>query len=113
MSILKHNSNNGVKWNVNSDGFYFVKLRELEEGVDYPLYGCFISKDHGYGEGAVLISDGYNVNIPERYVDTVKDIMADPEAIAEINSGKAWFRFRTFTSEKYHRTGYRIEFDIK
>lgn len=113
MSIRNYNSNSGVKWNINSEGFDFVKLRDLEEGMDYPLYGCFISKDHGYGEGAVLISDGFNVNVPERYVDTVKSIMSDAEAISEINSGKAIFRFRTFTSQKYHRTGYSLEFDIK
>ena len=113
MSITKHNRTNNVTWKVNNDGFDYIKLRELSEGEEYPLLGCFISKDHGYGEGAVLITQGYNVNIPQKYVETVQDIMNDPEAIDEINSGRTTFSYVTFTSKKYRRDGYTITFTVK
>lgn len=109
---IKTNSNR-VDWNINNEGFDYVKLRELEEGQEYPLYGAFISKDHGFGEGAVLISDGINVNIPARYVETIRGWLNDETAITEIKSGKATFKYETFVSKKYSRTGYRLIFDVK
>lgn len=115
MSLTDYNTSGGntVAWRVNNDGFNYLKLRELAENEEYPLYGCFISKDHGFGEGAVLITDGYNVNIPQRYVDTIRDIIGDAVAIAQINSGKATFHYETFNSQKYHTNGYRLVFTVK
>lgn len=109
MGIEKFNKTN-VTWNVNTEGFQYKKLADLTENTQYPLCGMFVSGDHGYGEGAVLITNREYVNIPERYVDTVKAMISDPETVADIQAGKCAFSYKTFTSKQYHRTGYEVIF---
>ena len=110
MGIAKFNRNRSVTWDIDTEGFEYCKLSALKPDVVYPLYGMFISKDNGYGEGAVLISKSFFVNIPERYVDDIRAIMADSETVADINAGKCGFKYSEFTSKKHHRTGYAVEF---
>lgn len=111
MSLQKFNAIRKINWNVNTDGWNYIKLKELEENKDYPLKGMFISGDNGYGEGAVLISDGMLVNIPQKYVQTLKDIMSDQESIDEINAGGSSFRYHTYISKKYGRPAYEVVFN--
>lgn len=110
MGITKLNKNAKVDWGFNTEGFEFKKIGELEEGKVYPLRGCFTTPDKGYGVGAVLITDSCLVNIPNRYVDDVKYMMNDSECIDEIKTSRAGFKYSTYLSEKYKRTGYSIEF---
>lgn len=109
MGLSNHNSNS-VRWVVDNSEFSYIKIKELVEKRRYPLFGFFISKDNGYGEGAVLITADYNVNIPARYVEVLRDMLQDPEAIEEINDGRGWFSYEIFKSEKYNRDGYRLTF---
>lgn len=111
MGITKFNRNRTtIDWGIDTKDFKYVKLGELVPDEVLPLFGMFISKDNGYGEGAVLISKDILVNIPERYVDDVKAIMSDPETVADIKSGKCGFKYSEFVSKKHHRTGYAVEF---
>lgn len=110
MGISKFNRNKSVNWDIDTEGFEYYKLSNLRACEVYPLCGMFISKDNGYGEGAVLISKSFFVNIPERYVDIVKAIMSDAESVADIKAGKCGFRYTEFTSKTHHRTGYAVEF---
>ena len=54
--------------------------------------------------------DGFLLNIPARYLDNIKNIISDTEAVEEIKSGKCGFVVTSFISEKFKRTGYSIEF---
>lgn len=110
MSITRHNKHKSIDWGVKTDGWDFVKLGELDPGEVYPVKGCFITKDNGFGEGVVIISDGYLVSIPGRYLDTVRDIMGTTEDIADIKAGKVGFKYSEFKSKKHNRTGYDVEF---
>ena len=69
-----------------------------------------IHKLRGYGEGAVLITDEANVNVPGRYVQTILDIRSDKEDVRDIKAGKVGFHYEMFKS-KYGRDGYGIVFD--
>ena len=113
MSITNYNSGDFNKWAVDNKDFPYIKLNELVPGRDYPFLGCFVSPDNGYGEGAVLITADFNVNCPGRYVDQFKKMQHDKEVEAEANSGRAFFRYTVFKSEKYNRDGYRLEFSLK
>lgn len=106
---LNNKNRGGVNWGVETKDWEFKKLRELEEGKQYKLLGCFVSPDHGYGEGAVFISDGFLVNIPARYISLVTDIQSDHEAIEEIKSGKGAFKYHKFKSAKYNRDAFSVE----
>lgn len=107
---ISRRSKNNVNWGIDTENWPYVKLADLEQFKRYPLHGCFITPDNGYGKGAVLISDQMLVNIPARYVDTVADIANTAEDVEQIRAGKAEFSYSEFMSEKYHRKGYRIDF---
>ena len=109
MGIEKFNRKS-TKWSIETEGFEYIKLKDLTAGEHYPLRGMFISKDHGYGEGAVLITDKCYVNIPESNLELVKKILDDPESIELMDTGHAEFSYSVFRSEKYHRDGYSLEF---
>ena len=108
--MLSRHNTQVLDWGINTDDYEYHALKELEEGKSYPLRGCFVSKDHGYGEGAVLITDGFFVNIPQRYVSTIEEIRKNEDDITQIMEGRAAFRFRTFVSTKYKREGYAVDF---
>lgn len=110
MGISKFNKGNKIDWGIDTKSMPFKKTAEVELNKTYDLKGCFITPDRGYGEGAVLISDGFLLNIPARYLDNIKNIISDPEAVEEIKSGKCGFVVTSFISEKFKRTGYSIEF---
>lgn len=107
MSIGNYNKQ-GKVFTVDNSEFPFVKLRELVAGREYPLFGCFVTKDNGYGEGAVLITADYNVNVPARYVDDIRNFQNDPEVIDQINAGNAAFKYEIGFSEKYKRDMFMI-----
>lgn len=108
MAITKFNTNI-INWGIETDGFPFKKLNELEEGKVYVLRGCFTTPDNGYGMGAVLIIDDALINVPQRYVELVQEIRNDPEVIDQIKAGKAGFRYSVFQSAKYKNKGYGID----
>lgn len=110
MGISNFNKGSKIDWGFETEGLEFKKLADLKADKVYTLKGCFITPDNGYGLGAVLIIEDALVNIPQRYVDTVKDIMSDEETVADIKAGKCGFKYTTFISEKHKRTGYSVEF---
>lgn len=106
--MLKKFNRNVINWEINTESFPYIKLKDLEEGKDYPLRGCFTSPDNGYGEGAVLITDSAMINIPQRYVSLVNEIREDPEAVEQIKAGKAAFHYVSFQPKDHKNKGYRI-----
>lgn len=111
MSLKKYNKeSNTATWSIDSTNFAYVKIRDLDEGVHYALRGMFVTPDHGYGEGAVLITDHFCVNIPNRYVDLIREMIADPEVVAQINAGGESWHYEKFMS-KYNREGFKVIFD--
>lgn len=109
MGLNNYNSG-GVQWAVDNSEFSYVKLNELVKNQRYPLFGFYVTKDNGFGEGAVLITADFNINIPNRYVDLLRKMAQDPQVVEEINDGRGWFSYDTFISDRYHREGYRLTF---
>lgn len=99
-----------VEWNVNTEGFTFKKCSEMELGKEYPVHGVFITKDRGYGHGAAAILGDCFLNLPNSMLETVKEILKDDEAIAELKSGDAKLVITSFTSKKYNKVGYAVDF---
>ena len=110
MGISKFNRGNKIEWGNDTKSLPFKKTSEIELNKTYDLKGCFITPDKGFGKGAVLISDGFLLNIPARYVDDINNIVADAETVEDIKAGKCGFIVTSFISEKFKRTGYSIEF---
>ena len=110
MGISKFNKGNKIDWGIDTKSLPFKKTSEVELNKTYDLKGCFITSDRGFGGGAVLITAGFLLNIPGRYIDNINNIMSDPETVEDIKAGKCGFIVTSFISEKFKRTGYSIEF---
>lgn len=110
MSISKFNSNQSIDWGVNTEGMKFQSLDTLKVDQPYKVLGMFITPDNGYGQGAALITEYGLINLPQRYVDTVKEILNDPDTVEQIKEGKAGFFYNTFISKKYKRESYDVRF---
>lgn len=100
MSLSKYNKNLGIDWGIDTKDWEYKKGLEMEDGT-YPFLGCWIAKDTGYGEGAVIITDGYLVNAPSGLVETLKDLRADEEAVELIKEGNEKFKLEHYKSDKY------------
>lgn len=99
-----------VEWGIDTEKMKFKKCSELEVGKEYPLLGCFVTPDRGYGLGAVLITSDALINIPNRYVEDINAIQDNVEAVEVIKSGHMGFKVGKFESKQFHRVGYNIEF---
>lgn len=73
----------------------FCKCKELydhgyteEKGRHVTVRGCFVNESGKFGPSAALICEGFNVNLPSHMVNEIKDIMASPEDVADINAGR-------------------------
>lgn len=87
MDFTKYNNESGkFKRKLPQDSPY-KKLSELEEGKTYTVIGGFISHKGNYGDHAVLaLDDGFYADLPKHMTTTVKEILADGEAVDAINN---------------------------
>lgn len=106
LSNLNHASNH--EWSIDTTDFKYVKCAELELGKNYPLRGCFITKDNGYGKGAVFITDDCLVNVPQANVDIIEEINKNEEYIEQIETGHAAFVLSTYENKQK-----KICYDVK
>lgn len=104
----RFNKGKKIDWKVNTEGWEFKKCKDMTLNTVFPMKGCYVTKDNGYGEGGVIIANGYMVNAPQSFVATIKELMADEEAIQYIIDGHMGFEVQSFVSDKFKRTGYRI-----
>lgn len=108
MGLSKFNHAANHEWSINTEGFKYVKCADLSCGKQYTLRGCFITKDNGYGKGAVFITDDCMVNVPQSLVDTVEQINKDSESIEQIETGHAAFVLSTYENKQK-----KICYDVK
>ena len=109
--LSKFNSQKSVDWGVNTEGYVFKKAADLKLETHYSVKGLYISADNGFGEGAVIITDGFMVNCPQRMVDKFKQIMGDPEAVESIKAGKETFHVETYYNKRQKKDLFDIVFD--
>ena len=103
------NLNKGKKFNVDTENFEFCKVKELEINKEYKLLGTFINNSE-FGKQAVFIIDGKLVDMPNHVTEITETILNDDEMIDDINKGKIYFKTYTYTSKKYKKECYGIEF---
>lgn len=109
--LSKYNSKRSVDWGVDTTGYVFKKAADLKKDIKYPVRGLYISSDNGFGEGAVIITDGFMVNCPQRMVETFKKILDDAEAVEDIKAGKETFHVETYYNKKQKKDLFDIVFD--
>lgn len=111
MSVFtKYRRNMSIDWGIDTMDFPFVKCSEMPLDEKIPIYGFFCTPDSGYGEGAVVILEKELLSLPQRYVEDIRKYMDDPEVVETVKDQKACIIITTFTSKKYKKQGYDVEF---
>lgn len=110
MKITDLNYKGYIDWGIDTKNMEFRNCREMQKETPLKLRGVFIMPDNGYGECAIAILDDVLLNLPKRYIDTVKTIISDDEMVEEIKNGNVAIEISTFISKKYHNEGFDIIF---
>lgn len=92
----------GKKFNFDSSKNVFISLKEYT--TKFPgvirVWGL-MTYEGKKGLRCALITDGYNVNLPEHLLKDVESIMATPDEVAAINEGKCGFTVSSYEDTKY------------
>lgn len=88
--------NKGNKFDIDTTGYNFLKLSELEPGEIYKLVGLWINYKGNYGPSPVAIIDGNFVNLPSYTLSEVQDMLTDDDTINDIKAGKCGFSVRPY-----------------
>ena len=85
------------------EGAKYFKIEELvKKGINEVIVrGFYINTKSYFGESAVLMTDDYYINLPQHFVETVKGIEQDQQAVAMINQGKVKAEFYSYETKKY------------
>lgn len=111
MSNFAEKFNKKPLFDIDTTGFEYKKVSELETGTIYPLRGIYINKKSKFGDSPVLITDTFFVNAPAHMLDTCNEILADEESVREINRGEVGFHTYSYHNEKFNKDCYGVEFD--
>ena len=111
MSISKFNKNTKVFTFQAPEGFRYYAMRDLfntngPEAV-YTILGWFFHTGK-FGEQPVFITPKYYINGPKHMCQQCRDIMADAEAVAQINAAQAGFKIRSYKNSA-GTTSYSVE----
>lgn len=111
MSVFsKYKHNYSQDWGIDTEDFPFEKCSDMPLDKKIPFFGMFITPDSGYGEGAILILKKSLLSLPQRYVADIKNMLCDDAVVEAVKAKKCSIIVTEFTSKKYKKTGYDIEF---
>ena len=92
--------NKGSSFAVDTTGFEYKNLSALSQGEIVTVRGLFVNAKRTRRkkwDSPVVITDTCFFNLPSYMTDQVRDILADAEAVADIQSGKVGFTRRDYT----------------
>lgn len=112
---------NKKKFDVDTTDLPYVSLETLynggpegayhgKEGEVFVIRGLYVNTKSRFGAAPLAVTDGAMVNFPRHLLDTVNEILVDPEAIDAINNGKAGFTVYQYQDNTYGRTCYGVNF---
>lgn len=106
--------NKGRKFDIDTTNFTYESMADLYNnegaGVVYPLTALYINTKSKFGDAPVFATDKFFVNAPSHMLDTVREILADDEAVAAINNGEVGFMIYPYVQEKFNRECFGINF---
>ena len=104
----------GIDWGINTEGFPYKKLQELDQSKNYPVNGMFINRNKSekelkeFGPSVVLIIDGCLLSIPNHYEAAVQSILDDLEKVEAVKDGKCAIG-DFYTYESHGKTCYAFK----
>jgi hypothetical protein len=107
---------NKTTFGIDTTNFVYVKLADIfnspENGgkdVVHPINGCYVHKSP-LGDSPVIIDEQAKqlVNLPSHMAETVREILADSEAVEAIKAGKVGYTIYDY--ESHNKKCYSISF---
>lgn len=105
MSITRFNHVSPFTFRAGKD-FQYYTLKQIAEAThnwqekEFPIRALYINTKSRYGASPVAVCDSFYVNLPSHLMDDVRNIMADPEVVADINAGKCGFKIRAYQNSQ-------------
>ena len=75
-------------------------LFEEMPDIIHPIRSIYINTKSKFGDAPVVVSDGYNINLPKHMTATVSEMLQDPEAMALIRAGKVGLSVYEYSNEE-------------
>ena len=100
--------NHGALFSINTEGFEYKKISEVELNTEYTVRGAFISKGGKYGDSPSIIMDDCFLNIPKHLVEDIRDLMTTPEAVEQVEAG-----LLAFSVYEYEDSNGKVQRSIK
>lgn len=111
--ILSRHQNTLARFEFEEKKREFIKLSELVEKYgmkkEYIVRALFTNKESKFGEQGVIVTDDYNVNLPNHLTDLIKEMRADEDVVDIINAGEVKFTIYEYENKKGQK-GYSINF---
>lgn len=111
--ILSRHQNTLARFEFEEKEREFIKLSELVEKYgmkkEYIVRALFTNKESKFGEQGVIVTDDYNVNLPNHLTELIKEMRADEDVVNIINAGEVQFTIYEYENKKGQK-GYSINF---
>lgn len=106
--------NRNSVFDISTEDRIFVKLEDIYNTANdepHKIDGFFIHGKSRYGDQAVLCFDEkYATDLPHHKTEVMREMLADPEVVKEINDGLIGFTVRAYMSKTYKRECYDVVF---
>lgn len=111
--ILSRHQNTLARFEFEEKEREFIKLSELVEKYgmkkEYIVRALFTNKESKFGEQGVIVTDDYNVNLPNHLTELIKEMRQDEDVVNIINAGEVQFTIYEYENKKGQK-GYSINF---
>lgn len=111
-TLNKYNKGSGFEYQI-PEGVEFKKLKDLYSKKDpdqtFPVYLLGVTKGGDYGPSAYAATDGCMISLPNHLVDTVRDMIADPEIKQLANAGELALKIVPYKRKDSKQTYFTVE----
>lgn len=111
--ILSRHQNTLARFEFEKKDREYIKLSELVEKYgmkkEYIVRALFTNKESKFGEQGVIVTDDYNVNLPNHLTELIKEMRQDEDVVNIINAGEVQFTIYEYENKKGQK-GYSINF---
>ena len=114
MSFTEHYNKVNNIFDIDISDFQFIKLKDvLSQFGKNPIKvdGLYINNKSDYGPHPVAINKdhGLLIDFPSHMTDVVNEILKDAESISLIKKGCVGLRAQKYTSKKFNKVCYGVE----
>lgn len=112
MSFANRHNKGAIEWGIDTKDFSYVTRKEcFDSNPDnvHRLFGLYINTKGNFGDHPVAICENAFIDFPDYMTDEVKEILQNPEDIADIKAGRVGFKIEKFIDKKFKKECYGIK----